>query len=46
MTTVTNGDNTITELLLNKYNTLNNSVPTGDAELSNINDTHLNTLKG
>ena len=42
MTTLTmdnaNGDHKITELLLNKYNTLYNSVPTSDAELSNIKD--------
>ena len=40
MTTLTmdsaNGDNKITELLLNKYKTLYNSVPTSDDELANI----------
>ena len=42
MTTLTmddaNGENNITELLLNKYETLYNSVPTSDAELSSIKD--------
>ena len=33
-----NGENNIKELLLNKYKTLYNSVPTSDAELSNIKD--------
>ena len=33
-----NGENNITELLLNKYETLYNSVPTSDAELSSIKD--------
>ena len=33
-----NGKNNITELLLNKYETLYNSVPTSDAELSSIKD--------
>ena len=31
-----NGDNKIAEIVLNKYNTVYNSVPTSDAELSNI----------
>ena len=42
MTTLTmddaNGENNIMELLLNKYETLYNSVPTSDAELSSIKD--------
>ena len=33
-----NGENNITELLLNKYETLYNSVPTSGAELSSIKD--------
>ena len=42
MTTLTmdndNGDHKITEILLNKYKTLYNSVPTSDAELYSIKD--------
>ena len=34
-----NRDNKSTELLINKYKTLYNSVPTSDAELSKIKDT-------
>ena len=42
MTTFTvdaaNGENNITELLLNRYESLYNSVPTSDTELSSIKD--------